>query len=194
MPQRSDEWYAVRRGKLTASNAATISANGKGLETYVYETLAEKYSNGSKDGYLSADMERGIELEDIARKKYSINCDEMVEEIGFIEIDEHSGCSPDGLVGNDGGLEIKCPNDTNYFKLLVNGESMIEKKYLWQVQMCMFVTRRDWWDLLFHNPNFDRDSLVFRIKKDHAMQEKIAVGLDKGRKLIIDLEKKYGKA
>jgi exodeoxyribonuclease (lambda-induced) len=191
MEQCSDEWFAIRKGKLTASNAQAISANGKGLETYVYSLLAEKYSN-NKEHYTNSDMDRGVELEEQARMTYEIE-NNAVEQVGFIEIDELVGCSPDGLVGKDGGIEIKCVNDVNFFKILINGEKAIETKYLWQCQMCLLVTGRKWWDLVFYNPNFDKNMFILRIFPDEEKQEKLKEGIKKGRELIKILEQKYDK-
>ena len=188
--QRSDEWFALRKGRMTASNAQCISANGKGLESYIIGMLAEKYSNNT-ERYSNGDMERGVELEEQARMTYEIER-EKVEEVGFIELDEFTGCSPDGLIGEDGGIEIKCPNDVNFFKLLVDGRKAIDAKYLWQVQMCMLVSERKWWDLTFYNPNFDKNMLVFRIEPDYASREKLIMGIEKGKKIINELEQKYG--
>lgn len=190
MKQRSQEWFEVRRGKMTGSCAQAIAANGKGLETYIYTILAEKYSN-NKESYTNADIERGIELEEAARMTYELQY-APVQEVGFIELDEFTGCSPDGLVGEDGGIEIKCVNDLNFFKLLINGEKAIESKYLWQVQMYLFLTGRKWWDLVFYNVNFEKNMLVFRIKPKLEMQEKLIVGIEKGKNLINKLEQKYG--
>lgn len=188
--QRSSEWFEIRKGKMTACNAQCIASNGKGLETYIYSLLAEKYSN-NKEKYTNSDIERGIELEEQARMTYEIE-NEKVDEVGFLEIDEYVGCSPDGLIGEDGGLEIKCVNDVNFFKLILFGEKEIESKYLWQVQMCLYVSGRKWWDLVFYNPNFDKNMLVFRITPELAKQEKIILGLEKGKKLIKELEQIYG--
>lgn len=176
MSQRSEEWYEVRKGRMTASNAATIATNGKGLETYAYEILAEKYSNNSEESFTSFDMKRGIELEEQARMTYELEHEE-VQQIGFVELDEFTGCSPDGLVGEDGGIEIKCPNDVNFFRLMVNGESEIDKKYLWQVQMSLLITGRKWWDLVFYNINFEKSLLVFRIYPDTIAQSKLKSGI-----------------
>jgi len=187
--QRSEEWFELRKGKMTASEAQCISANGKGLESYIIKMLAEKYSNNTEK-YSNNDMDRGVELEEQARMTYEIER-EKVEEVGFIELDEFTGCSPDGLIGEDGGIEIKCPNDTNFFKLLVDGEKAIDAKYLWQVQMCLLVSERKWWDLTFYNPNFDKNMLVFRITPELAKQEKLIMGIAKGKSIIKNLEQKY---
>ena len=156
IPQRSDEWFEIRKGKLTASNAQAIASNGKGLETLAYTLLAEKYSN-NRVSFSNADTERGVELEEQARNTYAILHSE-VKEVGFIEMDEYVGCSPDGLIGKDGGLEIKCVNDLNFFKLLINADKAIDAKYTWQCQMSLFITKRKFWDLDFYNPNFDKNN------------------------------------
>lgn len=190
MKQLSDEWFAVKNGKMSASNAQAIATNGKGLKTYIYKLLAEKYSNNDEE-YTNADIERGMELEEQARMTYEIETGEKVDEVGFIEIDDHLGCSPDGLIGKDGGLEIKCVNNTNFFKLLVDGEDAIESKYLWQVQMSLLLTGRKYWNLAFYNVNFDKNLLVFRIEPDEKKQEKLKKGIDAGKELIKDLENKF---
>lgn len=187
MSQRSEEWYEVRKGRMTASNAATIATNGKGLETYAYEILAEKYSNNSEESFTSFDMKRGIELEEQARMTYELEHEE-VQQIGFVELDEFTGCSPDGLVGEDGGIEIKCPNDVNFFRLMVNGESEIDKKYLWQVQMSLLITGRKWWDLVFYNINFEKSLLVFRIYPDTIAQSKLKSGILVMKELMMKIE------
>lgn len=193
MEQRSDEWYDIRKGKMTASNAATIATNGKGLESYIYNLLAEKYAlNNDEESYISQDMQRGIDREQQARMTYEIEFEE-IEQVGFIEIDEYTGCSPDGLINEDGGIEIKAPNNQNFFRLLVDGESAIDKKYLWQCQMSMLVSGRKWWDLCFWNGNFSSNIIVFKVEPDLSMQEKLMVGIEKGKNLIIKLEEEYAK-
>jgi len=188
--QRSEEWYALRCGRMTASEAMTIAANGKGLETYVYGVMAEKYSQNREVGYIGKDMERGIELEDQARMTYEIEND-PVEKVGFIEEDEYTGCSPDGLVGDEGGTEIKCVNDANFFRILVDGYEAIEKKFIWQCQMSLLISKRKWWDLVIYNPNFEKNMLVFRIEPELAKQERLIVGIAKGKLLIDQLTQKY---
>ena len=183
--QLSDEWFAIRKGKMTASNAQAVGANGKGLETYIYTLMAEKYSN-NKEYYTNKDMERGIELEEQARMTYEIEY-EKVEEVGFIELNEFVGASPDGLVGEDGGLEIKCVNDVNFFKLLINGEKELDTKHIWQCQMCLYITKRKWWDLSIYNPNFDKNLLVFRIEPDEAKFLKLQAGIMAGENKIKEL-------
>lgn len=187
--QRSEEWYYLRKGKMTASNGNTISVCGKGLETYCYSIIAEKYSN-NKESYSNNDIERGIELEESARLTYEIETGNNVDLIGFIELNEFVGCSPDGLVVDDGGVEIKCPNDVNFIKLLINGEKQIDKDYLLQCQMSMLITKRKWWDLVFYNPNFSKNILIFRQFPILEEQEKLKKGIEKGIELLKEFDKK----
>jgi len=187
--QYSDEWWALRAGRLTASNAQCISANGKGLETYAYNILAEKYSN-NHESYTSPEMQRGTELEPLAREEYEIQTLEEVKEVGLITDGDYVSCSPDGLIGEDGGLEIKCLNKTKHFKIMVNGEKEIESKYIWQVQMSLLISKRKWWDLVFYHPDFEKKLIIFRQYPDLEKQEKLKIGIEKGIKLINEIEKK----
>ena len=133
--QRTEDWYNIRKGKMTAPNAETIIANGKGLETYIYNLMAEYYSSAEKENYVNADMQRGIDLEPEARLEFEFYTDLDVQEVGFIEYNDFIGVSPDGLIGDDGLIEIKCPNDSIYFKLLLSNN--IKPEYIAQMQMQM---------------------------------------------------------
>jgi len=188
--QGSEEWFEKRKGHLTASHGQTIAANGKGLESYVIALLSEKYSSAQTERYTNDDMARGVDLEPVARSIYELTTGNEVEEVGFIEFDKYTLISPDGLIGKDGGVEFKCLNDTNHVKAILFGEKAIDKKYLWQVQMSLLLTKRKYWDLVLFNPNFSQSMLIFRITKDEAMHDKLKKGLSKGKQLIKELEKK----
>lgn len=184
LEQGTQEWYEVRKAKLTASRAQAIGNNGKGLETYVFELMADYYSQAEKEQFTSKDTERGNELEEYAREMYELEQGVSVEQVGFIESDKHVGCSPDGLVGKDGLLEIKCLNDVKHYKLLVKGEKEIDSQYLWQVQMQLLITGRKWCDLMFYNPNFKESTKIFRIEPDKTKQAKLEVGILAGVEMI----------
>ena len=187
--QGTPEWFEVRKGKMTASNAQAIGNNGKGLDTYIISLMAESFSSGEKPFFSNGDTERGIELEQFARDMYELENDCTIEQVGFIEHSEFAGCSPDGLVGDEGGIEIKSVNDVNHFSLILNGEKDIESKYLWQIQMNLLITGRKWWDYISYNPNFEKSLLVFRIYPDTAKQEKLLSGLAKGEDKIKEIKK-----
>jgi putative phage-type endonuclease len=189
--QRTEDWYNIRKGKMTASNADTIIANGKGLETYIYNLMAEYYSSAEKENYINADMQRGIDLEPEARLEFEFYTDLDVQEVGFIEYNDFIGVSPDGLIGDDGLIEIKCPNDSVYFKLLLSDN--IKPEYIAQMQMQLYVTDRQYCYFVSYNPNFEKSLYIKKITRDEEMIEKLKKGLDKGTELIKEIKKKFRK-
>ena len=194
--QKSPEWFELRRQyPLTASKASAIATGGKGLETLVYEKLAEAYSTGEVEDYTNEHMARGVELEPHSRALYELERGVTVEEVGFITNDEISpvaGCSPDGLIGKDGGFETKAPSDTVYFRMLIadDREKEIPSDYRWQCQDCMLITGRKWCDLQFYNPNYSESTITFRIYADEEMQKKLTEGFKKGETLIKEITAK----
>lgn len=189
--QRTEDWYNIRKGKMTASNADTIIANGKGLETYIYNLMAEYYSSAEKENYINADMQRGIDLEPEARLEFEFYTGLDVQEVGFIEYNEFIGVSPDGLIGDDGLIEIKCPNDSVYFKLLLSDN--IKPEYIAQMQMQLYVTNRQHCYFVSYNPNFEKSLYIKKITRDEEMIEKLKKGLDKGTELIKEIKKNFRK-
>jgi len=177
MEQGTPEWFAIRKGKMTASRAQAIGNGSKGLDTYIIDMMADNYSSGEYEGYTNAHVERGNELEELARQAYSLETGNAVKQVGFVEYNEFAGCSPDGLIGEDGGIEIKCQADKKHFRLILNGEKEIDSSYLWQIQMSLLVTGRKWWEFIAYNPNFEKSLLVFRILPDEAMHAKLTEGL-----------------
>lgn len=182
--QRSEEWYRVKLGVLSASEAATIAANGKGLETLCLTKAVELATGKMSDSYTNADIERGIELENTARSLYEITTGRTVEQVGFIKIAPHIGCSPDGLVGLEGLTEYKCKNDTNHFKRILGYP--IEKEYDMQMQMQMFITDRGWCDYVCYNKHYPIKSqlIITRVYRDEEKIKLIQKGLDRGVELI----------
>lgn len=188
--QGTPEWFEIRKGKMSASHAQAIGNIGKGLETYIYELMAESYSSAEKEQFSNEHIERGNELEATARGIYELENGIEVEQVGFVEYDEFVGCSPDGLVGEDGLIEIKCPNDTEYLKYLLFGKEQIDTKYVWQCQMQMLITERKWNDLIIYNPNFQKSMLVFRIEPDKEKFEALLKGFEIGKAKIKEIKEK----
>ena len=188
--QQTPEWFKLREKKLTASNAATIAANGKGLETYTTKLMQEYYSNAEPERFSNEHTERGNELEASARFMYELEAGEVTE-VGFVIHSEYVGCSPDGLVGDDGMVEIKCPADKEYFRRLLGGK--IKSEYIAQMQMQMMICERSWCDHVVYNPNYDQKIIVDRIKADPKMWEKLDAGFDSGIKQMKDIENQMGK-
>lgn len=185
--QGTPEWHELRLGKMTASHAQAIGNMGKGLDTYCRELAAQIFTGFIEESYTNEAMQTGIDDESLIRRLYEMEECIEVEEVGFIEYSDFAGASPDGLVGDNGGIEIKRQNFIRHNDLIL-GASDFDTKYIWQCQMNMLVSGRDWWDLVSYNPNFKNKSLFIKqINPDEEMQEKILKGLEKGEELI----KKY---
>jgi len=126
-PQRSSEWFTARLGRLTASDAGKMLAKGEGKtrnglrDRLVAERLTGKLA---EEGYTNADMERGIELEPVAREAYVKRTGYDVSLVGFLQDTEHmAGASPDGVLGDmEGLIEIKCPRTPKHLSYLNAGE------------------------------------------------------------------------
>ena len=188
--QQSDEWFELRLGKLTASKAQAIATNGKGLDTLCYEKVAELLTRRRQDGYTNPDIERGNELEALARDAYELETDHLVKRIGFIEQDENVGCSPDGLIGEDGLLELKCKNDVNFLKFSITKD--IDTAHIWQMQMQMLVSDRQWCDYAVFNDGYTQSLVIVRVPRDDEKIEKIKIGLERGLEIMNDLIAKMG--
>lgn len=190
LEQCSEEWFKVRNGKMTASNAHTISVAGKGLDTYITKVVSDLFASHKEEGYKSKEMERGNELEAQAKSIYELNNDVNIQNVGFIEHSDYIGCSPDGLINDDGGIEIKCINNRDYFELLIKKEEP-DASHIWQVQMCLMITGRKWWDLVYYNPSFKESTCVFRLTPDLEKIEKLKKGLSLGEEKIKSLVDTY---
>lgn len=147
MLQRSDDWFEARKGRFTASDIhKLLGVRGLGQtgESYIFEKAVEEvFGLDKEDTFVSSDMQRGITLEPLAFRKFK-----EIKEFEFLDIQEttffpygsHAGASPDGLVGNDSILEIKCPRPTKFFNLVAKGFEAIDKEYIAQMQMQMLCT------------------------------------------------------
>lgn len=142
--QRSQEWFLSRLGKFTASEIHKllgVKGLGETGKTYCFEKAIEKvFGRDEDDNFKSFDMQRGIELEPIAFRKFKeLKQEDFIEiqETTFFPYGEHAGASPDGLVGDDAILEIKCPKSNKFFNLVAGGIEEIDKVYIAQMQMQM---------------------------------------------------------
>ena len=182
--QRDSTWYKLRELSLTASNAQAIATQGKGLDTLILNKLAEYFSSREKVNYSNADIDRGNELEGEARTIYELETGNKVDQVGYIEHTPNSGCSPDGLIGEDGGVEIKCLSDKVYVELLLSKK--IETKYIWQMQMQMLCAKREWIDFAAYNPYFKHYLWTERVFRDEDKIIKIAAGIISGTDMLLE--------
>lgn len=180
--QRTPEWFAARAGKFTAScfsdlMAVTKSGPAASRRNLITRLAIERLTGTQEEGYTNAAMQRGTELEPIARSEYEARAGVMVQEIGFALHDDYQnvGASVDGLVGDDGLVEIKCPNSANHFDYLRTGSHAQE--YRWQIQGQLWVSGRAWCDAVSFDPRFPEYArlAIVRVKRDEdAIKELVA--------------------
>lgn len=173
MEQQTDEWFAARAGKVTASRIADLMAKTKtgaaaSRENYMAELVVERFIGGKSESFSSAAMAWGNDQEPFARAAYEAFSGVFVDEVGFVPHPtiEQAGASPDGLVGADGLVEIKCPNTATMIDVLIN--ETVARKYFMQMQMQMACTGRHWCDYVVFDPRMPEAAQLFvkRIDRD----------------------------
>jgi putative phage-type endonuclease len=164
--QGSDEWKQSRIGKATASRISDIVAKTKtGYSTsranYMAQLVVERMTNQVAESYSNAAMEWGVENEEFARAAYEAKTGNMVDQVGAIDHPRipMSAASPDGLVGDDGCLEIKCPNTATHIDTLLGDEPA--KKYYDQMQWQMVCANRSWCDFVSFDPRMPSHLQLF---------------------------------
>lgn len=176
MQQRSDEWYQTRLGKVTASKIADVVAKTKtgysaSREKYKAQLICERLTGRKAESFTNAAMQRGVDLEPIARQMYELETGFDVHEIAFAPHPKisHSGASPDGLVGDDGLIEIKCPETHTHIDFLRKKQPKHE--YLLQMQWQMACTGRKWCDFVSYDDRLP-EHLAYqsiRIERDDVL-------------------------
>lgn len=199
MIQGSEEWIAARLGRATASRFSDILATTKtgpaaSRANYMAQLVCERMTGKAEETFESAAMKHGTEHEPFARMAYEAQTGLIVEETGFVAHPEWMiGASPDGLIGMDGGFECKCPNSATHIETLLKG---MPAKHLPQVQGCMWLTGRKWWDFVSYDPRLpDKLQLyVQRVERDDIYITKLALAvslfLGEVDELVLELEKK----
>ena len=167
--QGSAEWLQARLGKITASQSQSLMAAkglGKGAETYALELIAEIITEEPKYVPVTWQMEHGHEYEPVAREIYELNRNVTVKQVGGIQYDDSMWYSPDGLVGDDGLIEIKCPQPLQHLRILTHEGLMDE--YYHQIQFGLYASGRAWCDWISYQPNFpdDKSFKVIRVERD----------------------------
>lgn len=174
--QGSPEWMAARAGKVGASRIADIMAKTKSgvsasRANYAAELVAERLTGVKAEGFTSGAMAWGTENEPAARQIYELMHDCEVQQVGIVlhPSIENAQASPDGLVGDDGLVEIKCPNTATHIATLLT--EAIDGKYLKQMQFQMACTGRAWCDFVSYDPRMPGDMQFFarRIHRDPVM-------------------------
>ena len=180
--QGSDQWKLDRLGKVTASSVKSVLSKGRGsapskmAETYMMELIADILTGELKPFFENDAMKWGTETEPQARSMYSVKNDFVeVREVAYVEHNEFILISPDGLIGDDGLLEIKCPNTTTQLKRALSDDYSADYKA--QIQMQLWVTEREWCDFLSFDPRLECEAgyLQQRVFRDEEYIEEMKV-------------------
>ena len=175
MDQGSEEWFTIRIGKVTASRVADVIAKTKTgysatRDNYMAQLVCERLTGQKGESFSNAAMQHGTDTEPLARAAYEALQDVLVDEVGFVPHPsiEMAGASPDGLVGDDGLLEIKCPNTATHIETLLS--QGVPGKYNTQMQFQMACTGRQWCDFVSFDNRLPAELQLFvkRVPRDEV--------------------------
>lgn len=188
MEQGSDAWKMIKLGKVSAScfSNAMAGGSGKTRTTLMRKLIAERMTDEPQETYSNATMDRGVEVEQAAREYYAAINDCIVSEIGFIQLDFDGdiGVSPDGLVGEDGLIEIKCPNSSTHIGYILDNK--LPSVYKAQVQGQLWVSGRKWTDFISYDPRVSkRPYWCIRVTRDEQYIAEIEIKI---RKFVADMK------
>lgn len=187
--QNTQEWIDVRIGKITASGAHNLLVKGAGKtrKSYILSKACEIVTGVLQGPDLSGNpwVERGKELEALAIQRYEEETFSIVERVGFVELSQYVGCSPDGIVSPDGLIEVKCKKADNHLQSIIDGKEGIENNYYTQMQMQMFCCDAQWCDYVLFHPDFPanhdkyRDLHIIRIERDDIFIKNLEKEIEK---------------
>lgn len=201
--QGSAEWHAMRLGCVTASRVSDVIAKtktgwGASRGNYLAQLVAERLTGAVAESYSNAAMQWGTDTEPQARLAYEFRTDATVEQIAFIEHPSipMSGASPDGLVGDDGLVEIKCPQTATHIETLKSGK--VPAKYRTQMQWQMACTGRAWCDFVSFDPRMPENMALWieRVTRDDdeiaELERLVTDFLAELDATVAELERLYG--
>lgn len=175
MDQGSEEWFTIRIGKVTASRVADVIAKTKtgysaSRDNYMAQLVCERLTGQKGESFTNAAMQHGTDTEPLARAAYEALKDVLVDEVGFVPHPtiKMAGASPDGLVGEDGLLEIKCPNTATHIETLLS--ESVPGKYFTQMQFQLSCTGRQWCDFVSFDNRLPEELQLFvkRVPRDEV--------------------------
>lgn len=173
--QGTEAWHQLRLGKVTASRVADILAQTRtgpsaSRQNYLIELALQRSTGTIEPSYTNAAMEWGTQTEPQARVAYEVETGNFVDQVAFIDHPTiaNFGCSPDGLIGDDGLIEIKCPNSATHWEYFKAKKP--PQKYVTQIQTQLCVTGRKWCDFVSFDPRMPSRSqlLIVRVDRDEA--------------------------
>lgn len=194
--QNSEQWFQARIGRITASNMHTLMGNGKTRDGILLNKAAEIITGNidQTQSFSNDQTQRGHELEQEAINAYAEKNKTEVKQVGFVVLDDFVGVSPDGLIGEHGLVEIKCPNNKNYLDQIISDKRSISQQYITQMQMQMYVCERQWCDYTIYNPNFENSLHTIRLNRDENYINHIKQEIERAKKQIAGYLKRYASA
>lgn len=179
--QRTDDWFFLRCGKITASRMSAVmnflknGSPGAERKKYINELIVERLTGTPVQHYVNFAMQHGIDTEPMAKNAYILSTGNIVEDCGFVEHPTipNTGASPDGLIGKDGLIEIKCPEPITHVETLISGE--IKKDYILQIQWQLECTGRSWCDFVSFDDRLPEKFQLFtkKIERDDDLINEI---------------------
>lgn len=178
--QRSEDWDKERLGKFTASMFSTVMKKGRAKDdlfgetclNYIYAKVAEILTM-QPHAAMGQAIDWGNDYEALAAERYEKETGRKIKKTGFLSYNDYSGGSPDGLVGDDGMIEIKCPfNPANHARSLIT-KTYYNQDHDWQVQGNLMITGRQWCDFVTFDPRVVEEPLQFNCFRVFRDEEKI---------------------
>jgi len=196
MEQGGEDWFRIRCGKITSSRISTVLASGRGggksktRRDYMDDLCSERGTGLPASSFTNSAMEWGTEHEDEAVGAYEREKEKEVQQcavkrIGFVELSDWIGGSPDGLVGDDGIIEVKCPNSKTqyrYSRMLLADPTWFDPTYKYQMQGNLWVTGRKWCDWISFDPRYKDPAkrlLIVRVPRDEQAIAEIQIGCER---------------
>jgi putative phage-type endonuclease len=188
MEQRTEQWFQDRLGHATGSRAADILA-GKDTQArkgYLTQLVTERLTGRAQDSFVNADMQRGIDVEPLAKAAYQLSY-ELTDDVGFVKhpMIRWFGASPDALVGSDGLVEIKCPRSTTHLDYIQSGKP--PAKYVPQMMAQISCTGRKWVDFVSFDDRFPEHLRLF-VVRFQPTQEEIAKFESKVKEFLTEVD------
>uniref|UniRef100_A0A6M3LQT6 Putative exonuclease n=1 Tax=viral metagenome TaxID=1070528 RepID=A0A6M3LQT6_9ZZZZ len=178
--QGSSDWFSARIGSIGGSSIASVTAGGQGKmrKSLLYRLAGEILSGVKYEGYRNADMDRGIEQESDARNVYAMEREIEVQQVGLVKLDEFRHCSPDGLIGTDGMIEIKSTIPSVHIETIDTGK--IDGGYIKQMMWGLHICEKDWADFISWSPLVtDYPIWIKRVERDEKLIKDLNDGADK---------------
>ena len=188
--QGSPEWDWLRLGSVTSSNfnKAIAAGQGKTRDAYMNQLLSERLTLIKTDSYKNDDMQWGTDHEKEARAYYQFQTANKIDEVGYVEYTENIGCSPDGLIGDYGMVEFKCPKSSTFISYLLDNQAG-PKTYKHQIQGGLWIADRDWCDFVAYDPRqLGQKLLIVKVERDEEYIEKLSTGIEEFEKELLSFQ------